>query len=32
MLGFLSPEAEFYECIFFEHISLTDWILKEKYK
>lgn len=31
MLGFLSPEAEFYECRFFEHISLADRILKEKY-
>ena len=32
MLGFVSPEGEFYECNFFEHIKLADELLEKVYK
>ncbi len=31
MLGFLSPEGEFYECGYFEHMKLAEKLLREKY-
>lgn len=32
MLGFISPDGKFYECGFYEHISLADRLLEEVYK
>lgn len=32
ILGFLSPSGMFYECKYFEHLSLADMLLDELYK